>query len=287
MAKAAHCRGGRGAWLFAHGDSKEYGANVMGIVRQLAERLSRRVVLRRRLPGEFGRATAYVSPRAGGLRYWRFDMRTIDPPLLRFADRYVMPGMKVWDVGANLGLFTFAAAYRAGPSGKVLAIEPDADNATLLFRTRRHMDRSRYADVDILVGAACAGGPRVARLAVAKRAAAANALVGFGTTQMGGTLEERAVLAIALDELRGQYGDPDVMKIDVEGAEVEVLRGAHRVLSSARPTLFVEVAGENAAAVSGILRPHGYRFFDVDMATSDPIETDLPTHNWLAIAEHP
>jgi len=47
------------------------------------------------------------------------------------------------------------------------------------------------------------------------------------------------------------------------------------------------VADENAAAVSGILRPHGYRFFDVDANPSDPVETYLPRHNWLAIAERP
>src|SRR5262249_40377818 len=94
-------------------------------LKTIAERLSRGVELKRRLPIDFGGNTIYVSPHIGGLRYWRHDLRKIDPRLLEAIRRLVKPGAVVWDIGANLGLFAFAAAALAGPKGYVLAVEAD------------------------------------------------------------------------------------------------------------------------------------------------------------------
>jgi FkbM family methyltransferase len=255
----------------------------MNVVRTAAERLSRGVVLARRLPSEFGGAKLFVAPASGGLRYWRLDMGKIDVALLRFVARYVEPGTRVWDVGANVGLFSFAAAFCAGPTGRVVAIEPDVDCATLLLRTRREIDRSRYADVDVVVGAVCAAGRRFGRLTIAKRARSANALDGFGSSQTGGALEARTVLTTSLDELRTEFGHPDVVKIDVEGAEAEVLRGAETTLAERRPILHVEVSGEMSREVGSILRRHGYRFFDAEAASPEDAETEQPAWNCLAL----
>jgi hypothetical protein len=90
-------------------------------VRALAERFSRGRVLKRQLPARFGGAPIFVSPDAA-LRFWRKDLAKCDPPLFDAADELVRPGDVVWDVGANVGLFTFAAAARAGATGRVLAV---------------------------------------------------------------------------------------------------------------------------------------------------------------------
>src|SRR5579863_3672592 len=101
----------------------------MGI-RRLVERLSRGVVLRRRLPAKFGRLPIYVTPEAG-LRYWS-AMSRVDPVLYGMAEEMVKSGSVVWDVGANVGLFSFCAAALAGQSGRVLAIEPDFSLGTIV-----------------------------------------------------------------------------------------------------------------------------------------------------------
>src|SRR5258708_33765123 len=103
-------------------------------LRGLAEKLSRGIVLARRLPGDMGGGRIYVAPQSGGLKMWRRDVRRMDPTLLALATEFVAAGSKVWDIGANVGLFTFSAAHRAGPAGSVLSVEPDIDNVRLLLR---------------------------------------------------------------------------------------------------------------------------------------------------------
>ena len=64
----------------------------------------------------------YITPESG-LSYWfGFKFAT---GLLMNASETVKPGDVVWDVGANMGLFSFAAAGLAGPAGHVYAFEPD------------------------------------------------------------------------------------------------------------------------------------------------------------------
>ena len=231
-------------------------------LRKIAERASRGIVLKRRLPAAFGHAALYVSPSIGGLRYWRHEIGKVDPTLLRSAQRLIKAGTKTWDIGANLGLFTFAAAARAQKNGYVLAVEPDVEAAVLLLRSRRLTEGAGTARIDILTAAVCDQNHRIAILDVAVRARAANALRGFGSTQMGGILENRTVPAFRLDDLIEMFPSPSVVKIDVEGAEANVLSGASRLIEEIRPTLIIEVSGEKQRTVGQILADAEYRLFD-------------------------
>src|SRR6266480_2092403 len=104
------------------------------MLRRLLERSMRRLVFRRRLPAEFGNAVLYVSP-AAGLRYIFRPMANVDPPLLTAAHTLVRKGNVIWDIGANVGLFSLAAAVCAGGHGQVIAL--DEWTAQLLRRTSR------------------------------------------------------------------------------------------------------------------------------------------------------
>ena len=152
-------------------------------LRQIVERVSRDRVLRRRMPADLGGGPIYVSPDAM-LKYWRHDVAASDPELLGAAKQFIRPGMTVWDIGANAGLFTFAAQFLAGAAGHVLAVEADPWLVSLLQRSRA----ARFgtgADVDLLC-AAVSGNAELARFNIAARGRAASALDGSGTTQMGG-----------------------------------------------------------------------------------------------------
>lgn len=255
----------------------------MNVLRGLAERISRGRVIRRRLPSRLGGARLYVSPDAA-LRYWLPGLERFDPLLLRWAEEHVRRGMTVWDVGANVGLFTFAAAHVAGAGGRLLAIEPDAWLAGLIERSAGEAPATS-ARVEAL-SAAVADQEGVASFAVSRRGLAGSHLTSTsGSTQTGGSRETRSVPTVTLDGLLQRFGTPGLVKVDVEGAELACLRGAEKLLSTSRPTLLCEVGAEAADEVGGILYRHGYRLFDASSPARERAEIVRPTWNTLAVPE--
>jgi FkbM family methyltransferase len=250
------------------------------VLRSLAERLTRRIVFRRRLPVEFGSGAIYVSP-AGGLKFLLKSLDQIDPPLLALARDYVRPGDVVWDVGANLGLFAFAAAARAGPTGRVFALEADDWLVRVLRKTAALPVPQRAPVVPIVVAAAERCGLREFQLAARSRAS--NALAGYGHTQTGGVRESRLVVAVSLDWLLEFLPPPAFVKIDVEGAEPEVLNGARRLIDRCRPTIACEVPAEIAGAVASFFFSSGYYLVDASVPLRDRVPLKVPVWNTVAL----
>jgi FkbM family methyltransferase len=222
----------------------------------------------------------YVSSE-GGLRYLARGMAQVDAPLLRLAAETVRPGNTVWDIGANLGLFSFAAAVAAGPAGSVLAVEPDATLAGLLRRSAA-LNRG-HAPVDVLP-AAVSDDLSVARFHIAKRNRSTNHLDGFGTSQTGGVRATELVPAFTLDWLAAHLGAPDVIKIDVEEAEAAVLAGGCRVLELAS-SIICEVAARNSAIVRDTLNRHGYVLYEGDRPSAERVPVADPPPTTLAVRE--
>lgn len=239
--------------------------------RELAEHLTHRFIFRRRLPQEFGRLPFYVSTEAG-LKYMTRSIDRVDPVLLAVVLRHVTPAMNVWDVGANVGLFSFAAAASAGPSGSVLAFEPDIWLCGLLRRSAQ--GKGERAQVEVLpVAASSITG--FTSFNVAVRSRATNYMEGFGTTQTGGSRESFLVPTVTLDSVLDHRGPPDFVKIDVEGAEVLALLGARKVLAH-QPIVFCEVARENSLEVTAIFKGLGYRLFNADLPNMPEATTAPP-----------
>lgn len=101
----------------------------------------------------------------------------------------------------------------------------------------------------------------LATLRIASRGRASNALDGFGKSQTGGTRQELLVSTVSLDDLLAATFTPDVVKIDIEGAELSALQGAPGLLQT-RPAMFIEVSDENSVPMTDILRAHGYEILD-------------------------
>lgn len=231
------------------------------IVRRFAECLSRGRRHTRRLPVEVGGLPIVVSPEAGGLKYWRRILDTTDVELLRLAREFIQPGFTVWDIGANQGIFTFAAAWLAGPEGAVIAVEPDVWLASLLSKSCALNASAERAPVTI-VPVAASDEIGSCSLNIAKRARASNYLEGFGNNQTGGVRQSLPVLTVTLDWLSEHLPVPQVVKIDVEGAEVSVLRGATELLRSHRPAVICEVNAQNAVEAADLLRVLGFDIYD-------------------------
>jgi FkbM family methyltransferase len=252
-------------------------------LRRAAELLSRGVVVRRRLPDDFARQTVFVSPESA-LKFWRLDMASVVPELLDFARAHVRPGQRVWDIGANLGLFAIAASMKAGAEGLVVAVEPDPQMLSVLRRSVLALP-PEAAPVRA-IAAAVTDHTGLAQLGVSRRGRSSNFLAGLkGSETSGGVRERLDVVALTLDALMDAVGPPDVVKIDVETAELLVLRGATRVLSEARPVLLIEVEPALQEEVTALLHGHGYRLHDWDVRGSTPLAR--AAFNTLALPPRP
>jgi FkbM family methyltransferase len=252
----------------------------MGRLRLLAEKLSRNRVLSRHLPKDLNSARIFVSPDAS-LSLWNPRLRS---DLFDLARELVHPGDIIWDIGANVGLFTIAAAQRAGPTGGVIAIEPDIWLAALLHRTAS-VQRSDTAPIHIMQ-VAVSGATGIETLHIANRNRASNHLSSVPEhSQAGGTREAYPVECITLDWLLQQFPaqtpPPTLVKIDVEGSEIDLLHASHRLLTTIRPIIMCESQHRNRPAVTTIFNRYNYKLYDWD--TNPHVEVHTAAFNTLAI----
>lgn len=205
-----------------------------------------------------GERVRLVVSTSGGLRYLG-RLSRVDPLLVALACDLVKPGDIVWDVGANLGLFSFVAARLAGPGGSIVAFEPDAWLVETLQRSQRLQPATSASVVVRHAAVASASGSR--QFNIARRARASNHLAEYGSSQAGGIRETVTVQAVTLDSCLESSPAPSVLKIDIEGAEVEALRGASRVLSQCR-VVVCETSRRHREEVTGTLRGAGFDLYD-------------------------
>jgi FkbM family methyltransferase len=249
------------------------------VLRGMIEHVTRDWVIRRRLSRDFASAPIHVTPSAG-LRYLFRSMDSVDSVLLDLVREVIRPGDVVWDIGANVGLFSFAAASRAGQDGLVVALEPDAWLVQLLRRSA--LDQPNGSAPVRVVPAAVASGVSIRTLCLANRSRAANFLAEFGTIQTGGTREEQSVVAVTLDWLLDSLPAPRVIKIDVEGAELEVLEGGRRLFEKVRPVVLCEVIPSSEQAVTRFLESRDYQIYDGE--TPAPKRLPLSVAPWSTLA---
>lgn len=139
------------------------------------------------------------------------------------------PGDVCVDVGANIGVLTLLASTIVGPSGKVIAVEPNPENVQLLYR---NIAFSQAANIDVLPLAASD------RRAVFSLTGRSNThlVSARGAADGGGTF----VQSIVLDEMLADLSRLNFVKMDIEGHEPAALRGMRRLLERHRPVLLVE-----------------------------------------------
>jgi FkbM family methyltransferase len=251
------------------------------MLRSFLENATRRSAFRRTLPADVGGARIYVSGSAG-LKYLFRSMEFVDPVLCRLAREFVQRGFVVWDVGANIGLFSFAAAHLAGESGKVIAFEPDGWLVQLLRRSAS-IQPSSSARVQI-VPAAVANSCDLRTFNIAVRSRASNALADYGHGHTGGIAEQQTVISLSLDWLAERLPLPDVIKIDVEGAELEVLSGALGLLQRKSPVILCEVCSDRSRDVSELLSSVGYRIYDGEAIPAK--RQEIAAAPWSTVAIH-
>jgi FkbM family methyltransferase len=148
-------------------------------------------------------------------------------PEARLIQPLLKPGMRIVDVGANVGYYMLMFAQKIGHDGHIIAIEPSPEN---LPELQLNIDRNNLKNVD-LIPKAVGSDQRTVGLRAGTNSGVAPA--GHG---------EYKVELDALDNVVTGY--VDLIKIDIEGYEGHALRGAVRLLQQYHPILFIEVHPE-------------------------------------------
>ena len=175
----------------------------------------------------------YVPPDA---RNQGIALDQYEPEVTARIQEIVKEGMTVCDVGANIGLITLLASRLAGPTGRVVAFEPVPDNAEILHGNIQRNGCQNVTVIEKAVGAK----PGCAEIHLSDHRGSHSLLpkLEHGT---GRTLAIEVVRLDSLPELQ----KIDLLKIDVEGLEIEVLKGLGKV----RPSyVILEFNSERCAA---------------------------------------
>jgi FkbM family methyltransferase len=214
----------------------------------------------------------------------------------------IAPGSTVVDVGANIGEYTLLAAVATGQDGLVFSVEP---NLGLHHRIIRNLDLNGFSNV------------RLMPVALGSSAGSGTLTVPIEGPALG-TLRDTAAgngsdrLEVPIRRLDDVVGPPSrqrlsVVKVDVEGWELEVLRGAQETLAQAKPVVLYECGGEQFQTVDGrrltpsmaYLEALGYRNYTVRMdgagnwhlrpvdRFSDPLAEREPWSVLMVVAVHP
>jgi len=196
--------------------------------------------------------------------------------------RGIPPGGMVWDVGANVGTHTLAFARRVGPSGRVYAFEPQR---TLFELLRTNVERNGLSGICRLLdtGLADAPGEMVVPTLDYARPSHPGGVALLPASP--GSAGER-VRVTTLDLCRPDACD--LIKVDVEGMELQVLTGARATLSRFRPLVSIECWSVEAGWPNMcLMRDLGYRTFACSFPGFNPSNYRLNPDDWFHGAGEP
>lgn len=214
-----------------------------------------------------------------------------DPNELAFLHGLVKPGMTVIDAGANEGLYTLFLSKLVGASGRVIAFEPSR---------REHERLQTNLSMNGLTNVTAS------RAGVYDRAATAPFTVAVEKHAGQNTLGEfmypgvnaaghESIELVRIDDWAAAQGvaKVDLIKLDIEGAEVAALRGAEQTLRRDKPALLIEVApdalakqGASRAALLDLLKSLDYELYTFDAATGWPTPATSAEIDGNVIALH-
>lgn len=231
---------------------------------------------------------AYRIAKSTGLLEWEpikilvekvyfFYKRYLEAPGFKFLQPFVKPDTWVVDVGANIGYFTSMAVKWVEGNVSVIAIEPEPENLGRLHKRVTRLGIEKTVDI---ISAAATDREGFCRLVLNRNHPGDHRLGARGLK----------VRALKLDSLMDKSDEIEfsLIKIDVQGAEMSVLRGAKELLHRDHPTLLIEIDdaalrqfGSSAAELMAFLVDFGYTPYQVTSIGISP----LPTNERLVIGE--
>ena len=193
-----------------------------------------------------------------------------EPSMTAWLRATLKPGDTFVDVGANVGYFTLLASNLVGPTGRIVSVEPSAATRCIL---ERNVSANRLSNV------------RIVEAAVSDRSGSlpifSDGVTGTATLDPGWAAKQHLerigdVPVLPLPDLltREERESLSVIKIDVEGLELAVLRGSQRLLRDHRPIVMSELMIDDLEAALDLMTDLGY--------TASEIPNDYRASSYIA-----
>ena len=182
---------------------------------------------------------------------------------------HLKQGDVLYDVGGHIGFVSLVGAQLVGLEGRVFAFEADPENAS---RIRDHAQMNALPQVEVVPGAVWS---ECKTIPFYRAPTSSSRNTGTVTGEAGNASVERMIVveAVTLDRFARDHRPPAVIKIDVEGAEAEVLKGAETVFLTGKPLLICEIHhARSSEAVVSWLESVGYSW------TWHGAESKFPRH---------
>lgn len=193
-------------------------------------------------------------------RWSRYYPGEYEPDNYSFLEQHVKQGMHIIDIGAHIGLFSVCTSQLTGPKGKVICFEPTPGTFTILKETLR----LNHCDNVTPVQAAVSNAEGHATFYVGhEEGCNSNSLVKNKSDQESSGYDVRLV---TIDSIVAEYSlNPSLIKIDVEGAELDTLRGGLKTFRQYKPVLilglhpaFIRQKGDSLEAIWDLLKDQQY-----------------------------
>jgi FkbM family methyltransferase len=204
-------------------------------------------------------------------------LKGYETPVANLLPSLIHPGQTIYDLGANLGIYSIWFSRLAGPRGRVYSIEA---NPLCVYFLQANLALNQVWNCEILP------------VAVADSPGSLDFTINYGNSALGITQEsgfyaskighEITVASFALDELIESLNlaSPDVVKIDIEGAEEYAIIGMQKTLARCHPLLILEVHGRQAAHPT-FRRLHDLGYCFQEIAHKQTFETLDSLLAWL------
>lgn len=202
------------------------------------------------------RSGVFLAPRNDLVTKHLIEFGAHTGPFVELALTMVDRGDLVVDVGGHIGTYTIPLARRVAPTGRVLAFEPNPLTREIL---EINVELNDLAHVVVVADVAVGSQPGTASLHVSRANTGAARL--DTDDSVGGEVRVDTLDSVVV-------GSPSLLKIDAEGFELQVLRGAVDLLDRAAPAVLVEIDraqlerfGDSVVELQEFLRARGYEFF--------------------------
>jgi len=208
-----------------------------------------------------------------GELWYRGEQGSVYEELAYIRDHMLSPNDLVFDVGSHHGLHTICMARH---SARVISIEPNPHNVSILKKNIQLNGLKNVTICQIAVGES-----------TGKITLLHDSNEGGVSPWQASALPTLDVDVLTLDQLAHKLGSPQVLKIDVEGFEAAVLKGAAEILRT-RPKIAIEVHtewvsryGSSVNEVINLLNPSSYRAWVL------PFNSELEAWNGKDFSEYP